>query len=203
MIEHGDRRGTRRRRRDGDGFGAGRGERLDQRLHQCARGRRDGHHHAVRTGNDRRAPSEGGIVRGPGRQAIDLRAHHAVEKFGRALRQFERLEQHARRPQHQFGAAAAQHRGDAFGVRADELPLDQPHALEWQAGRRAASGLNEERAAVLLDDLHGLARAEARQRRDDRARGGVEPARHVGGDVGQAGHRALASSMSSRQVRTR
>ena len=106
-------------------------------------------------------------------------ADHAGEKLGCALRQLERAEQHAGRPQLQFRAAAVEHRDDAVGVRAGELSVDDLHALERQTGWRGAIRLDHEGARVLLDHLHGLARPERREQRNDRARRRIDPAREV------------------------
>ena len=119
-----------------------------------------------RAGGRRRAPAERGVVRAPGREPVDLRAHHAVEEFGGALRQFERPEQEARRPSAPVrrGCRAASPRRcrDAARRSARRRP-----SRARTAGRTACRvrPADHERAVVLLDHLHALARAERRQQR--------------------------------------
>ena len=107
-----------------------------------------------------RAPAERGLVRAPGREPVDLRAHHAVEEFGGALRQFERAEQEARRLQHQLGVAAAQHGCDRCR---DRGATSCPSAIWTRSNGRpdcVPAACDHERAVVLLDHLHAAARAQ-------------------------------------------
>ena len=195
VLEHPDRRGVRpQAARDRDRFGAGCDQRIDQRLHQRARGRRDRHHHAVGAGLRGRAPAERGFARAPGRQPVDLRAHDAVEEFGRALRQFERAEQEARR------AAAPARRGCraaavsiAVGVRRDQLPVGDLRRARDGALRPAAWITNAPSSSSITCTLR--ARAQRRQHADDRGGDRIDPARQIGRDVGErrSSHRGPAA----------
>ena len=98
-FEHRDRRGIGWCRRDGDRLGAGSDQRIDHWLHHGARGRRHSDDDAVGARLGGRAPAEGRVIRTPRREPIDLRAHNAPDKLGRALWQFERTEQDTRGPQ--------------------------------------------------------------------------------------------------------
>ncbi len=103
------------------------------------------------------------------------------------------------------GCRAASRR--RFRCESRELALDQPHTLEGKSRRRHCRGLDQERTAVLFNDLHGSgATLNSPTTPNDRACSGRSSQRDTyRGDVGQAGHRASArvSSMSSRQVRIR
>ena len=193
------------------GLGARAGQRVDQRLHQRARGRRDRHHHAVGAGLGRLAPAERRVVRAPRRQPVDLRAHHAVEELGRALRQFERPEQEAR------GLAAPARRGCRAAA-----PRCCRDAARRSCRRRSARARTAGRTARRVRPGSRTCRRPPRSPARSCARGTTTAARRSrprrcrssareGLDVAEAGHRvaillrrsAGASSMSSRQVRMR
>ena len=192
--------------RDGDGLRAGARSAPRRAADQRARRRRDRHDDAVRAGLLRGAPAEGRFLRAPWRQAVDLGAHHALEKFAGALRQLQRPEQEARGPAASARRGAAQHRGDAVGMRAGDMAIDDL-ARARTAGRTACDCLcsitNEPFSSsitcTVLRDRSSSARATIAaatasiQRETQRA------------DFGEARHRASArvSSTSSRQVRTR
>src|SRR4051812_2055027 len=188
-------------------LGAGSDHPIAPWLPPGARGRRHSDDDAVGARLGGRAPAEGRVIRTPRREPIDLRAHNAPDKLGRALWQFERTEQDTRGPQLQFGAAAVEHRQDAVRMRTGDFAVRDLYAFERQAGPRAAIRLHHKRAAVLFDHLNGLARSEGGSEPDDRLRGRVDPAREIRHEIRVAGHRtprsAGVSSMSSCQVKMR
>ena len=194
-------------RRDGDRLGAGRDQRIDQRLHQRARRRRDRDDDAVGARHDRFAPAERRVIRGPWASA------------GRSARAPRRRETRSRAAairaggtgcgwaQHQLGMAAIEHARRRFGTGARRVVRRRSARARRQAGWRIAGGLNHERAFALLDHLHGLALAERRAadtiapaaasiQRENSAVMSARPiiARSPG---------SRSRPMSSRQVRTR
>ena len=169
LLEHLDARARGRLRRDRDRGRVEARQRLDITHRQPARRGCDLGGDALAAMRRWPAATEHGLARAPRRQSVDLCPHDTVEEIRGAGRQLQRSEQEARRPQHDFDAAAAD---DLRQIGTGELAVLERDLLQDVLRLRS---LQRERAGLALDQPHHARRHHPFQGGDDGTGHGAGP----------------------------